>query len=120
MNKKDLFSQVNDMVNTMMNELVSDELYHMPLYTTEQNDSGYILKFKVAGASKDKIVITVNNSLIDVKIDATENFNGLHDKVWIPENVSLENTTAKYLDGILTINMPFIKGDRDLTKIEVQ
>lgn len=120
MDKKDLFSKLQDVVESLIQDDEMTLFYHIDQYSFTKDEDGYTIKYTIPGAEKDKMRLDVEGELIKLTVEKTDTFMGLHDKLWIPDNVSLEGVTASYKDGILLIKMPFLPEGRDLTRITIK
>ena len=83
-----------------------------PVSKVTQNDNNYKVEMLVAGVPKDQIELNINNNIMTVSYDSTDNAETAFatrsfQKSWtLPDNSDLERVTAASEDGILTIRIP--------------
>ena len=78
----------------------------------EKTEKGYLLNLSVPGYSKDRIRIRFEEDRLEVSAEKDENAvvfakPGFKKRFVIPAHVDTDEIDAKYIDGILQIEIPF-------------
>jgi len=98
--------------------LVNEDLtinYNSPHH---QDESGnYYLELELPGIKKEDIVISVKDSLLDIKAERKDRNINIHRKFTLSTKVDSERISAKLEDGILTIIMPSKNQEKEKPKI---
>lgn len=81
----------------------------------------FIIKVDIPGVDKNKININIkNDNLLNISAENSENIEDISDKYYyserfigkksrnihLPKNIDCNNIKAKYIDGVLNINIP--------------
>ena len=102
----------------------------------EETESGYIVRVDLPGLEKDKIEISVRNTLLTVKgtrISETKsadssrgyysherNYGSFARTLTLPSPVNEARVKAEYKDGVLTIFLPKLNPGKEPQRIAIQ
>lgn len=99
----------------------SYKVKHMPPVNIKQQEDTYLLEVVMPGFKKEEIAVTQEGDRVRVKADFAEgrlkdeylvkelHWESIDQLLWIPDNVNAENIDASYEDGILRLNLPYIR-----------
>ena len=95
-----------------MLKTIPDTFQKQVAHQIEKTDKGYLLSLSVAGYTKDRISIRFEEDRLEVSADKDENAvvfarPGFSKRFVIPAHVDTDEINAKYMDGILQIEIPF-------------
>ena len=107
-NKKDLIWSSPISVRTVHHDMIID---------MKETNISFILNIELPGIDKSKFDVIIDNNKLSISAEKNEIIEKINDKihlserrygnlkriVTIPENIDIENISAKYIDGILTI-----------------
>lgn len=115
-----LFNSIKETIESLKDDTNLVEFYHMDAYTYKKTDDGYTITYVIPGAEKEDISLNVDGTLLSLQVNKNDVFQGLRDKIWIPDNVSTESVEAEYKNGILVVSLPFLKEGRRTNTIEIK
>lgn len=106
-----------------------DNSNSMKLDMKETNNQ-YIVTVDIPGVDKNKININIVDNLLTISAERlkeieennnnyyySERFVGTQTRtIQIPNNVDIDNMKAKYIDGVLTINIPILLKNSSTTR----
>ena len=118
----------NNFMNGFLNDLpsiFSDDYYNsninqfVPVNITE-TDQAYVIELVAPGLEKEDFKINLDNNLLTVSAEKKDEIKNENDKqirkeykfqsfkrsFTIDENIATENIVAKYINGVLTLNLP--------------
>lgn len=99
-----------------------------------EGDKAYIVKADIPGVKKEEIFVDVDGAVVTIRAEVkretpegkganplhTERFYGLLSRTFtLPLEVNLDNTTAKYENGVLTLTLPK-KADAPIHRVTIQ
>ncbi len=85
---------------------------HQPAADLYEDDSNFYARFELPGVKKDAIDVELENSVLTISSNQTEEIEDVtraycfQRSVSVPDGVALEKVSASYQDGILTVTMP--------------
>jgi len=90
-------------------------------YHSIKNETGYHFEMLVPGSSKENVKVTVEGENLKIKCKYESDFHSYDvDKSFsVPEGVEASKIKATVEDGILKINLPFKKKEKEKNIIEV-
>ena len=102
------FNLVDDLIESSKSKLVSSGYVQ---FFKSEDESDYKLEFVVPSLTKEDISISLEENLLKVKYekseDSTLNFINSFERVFsLPEDINDKKIDAKVLNGILTITIP--------------
>jgi len=75
-------------------------------YSYESTDKELVLKFELAGKSKDDVKIKYSNNAFNIKIDNKDTYAVYFDKYADIENYNIDETKANMKNGMLSVFIP--------------
>lgn len=75
-------------------------------YSYESTDKELVLKFELAGKSKDDVKIKYSNNVFNIKIDNKDTYAVYFDKYADIENYNIDETKANMKNGMLSVFIP--------------
>ena len=112
---------LNEIIKFLEDDLESslNEFYHISAYSSYATENKYVLKYALPGAEKEDISLVIEGELISLDVKGSDTRMRFKDKLWCPDDVSIDTVTAKYKNGILEIMMPrMVKKDKHIIEIE--
>ena len=113
---------INEILNSPLNEVVTDKpkRYTYPPANVVKEENKYILSIALPGVSKKDVSINIEKNKLTIKSDVEENtetkyrlreFNyAKFERVFtLSEDADIDNISAKFEKGILSITIPTIK-----------
>ena len=112
-----------------------EKFFQMPLTNIIDEGDHYSITAQLPGLDKGDIEITINDSILEIKGEHKEEYDGknegyvrkeyysssYHRQFTIPENIDEENIDAKLDKGILTLKLPKkALENKEKKKIEIQ
>lgn len=96
----------------MMLRTVPQTFQKQVAHHIEKADKGYLLNLSVPGYSKDRIKIRFEDDRMEVSAEKDDNAlvfarPGFSKRFVIPVHVDTDQVDAKYIDGVLQIEIPF-------------
>ena len=88
-----------------------NRIYRAAVRIDEEGDN-YIVRFEVPGVKKEDIILELNESVIVLKAERTENRKdeetgvSFNQSVRIPEETEVSKVKANLEDGVLTVSVP--------------
>ena len=93
-----------------------------------ENDNSFIVKADIPGVNRSDITITFNNNILKIKAERHNEFDNNNENyirerscgsisrsIQIPLNINQNDINAKYIDGVLEINLPKASNDTSHT-----
>ena len=94
-----------------------DRIVEAPL-DIQESENNFVVQVSIPGVSLNDIRVSVEHSILDIKVDSMEedsldemkflvrerNRGFIHRSVTLPESVDLESSKASYSNGVLTVN----------------
>jgi len=105
----------------------SNKTNSLPAVNVREDDKNYVLDLAVPGIEKNELKIDINEDILTIssetKNETDENKDGYRRKefsytsfcrsFYIPENVNREKIEANYKDGVLTVELPKQKEEKN-------
>jgi HSP20 family protein len=97
-----------------------------------ETDNGVVAKFDLPGVNSEDIDVRIENQNLVIRVERTKEieerrenafiseraFSGYYRSIPIPDEADLDNASAEYEDGVLTVRFPFMKEARRGQRIE--
>lgn len=113
---------INEIMNSPLHEVVADrpKRYSYPNANVISEDGKYILSLAIPGVAKEDVAINIEKNKLTIKSkveDNTEikyrlrefNYTNFERAFTLSEDVDIDNISAKFEDGILTISIPTLE-----------
>lgn len=124
---------VNNLVDEMLRDCskpVAKNVKRVPLNVFE-NEQGYFLELSVPGYSKEQFKVSSKDDKLTIKADVEEkeetnykrrefSVTAFEKSYYLPDNVDLDNISAKYNNGILTVELKKLEKEEKNIEINVQ
>jgi len=97
-----------------------------PRYNVQQNETGYIISIAAPGVSKEDININIETNTLTISYTQEENTEASFAcssfrRSWrLPEGTDVENITATYQNGILSLSVPTADATTYTRTIEIK
>lgn len=125
---------VDDFFNTSLGDLIEFNETSRPHANIREEDNAYYVELSVPGFKKKEIQMEIENDLLKVSAEAkmTEEdkskkyfikefkARSFHRQFQLPENILLNNISAEYNNGILSIEIPKDMEAKENTKFQVE
>ncbi len=124
-------------IDRLFDEFWTPTIWHERQYAfpvdLSETDESVVARAALPGVNPDEVEVSVNDDLLTIKGETKEEkkderehyvhreltYGAFSRTVQLPASVDSEKATAEYEDGVLTITLPKVEGDRART-IKVQ
>lgn len=90
-----------------------------PVDSAVQTEDGYRFTINAAGFKKEEISVSVEGKIVSVEGESSRFKNKLNHFFTAPKYIDTENIKATLIDGVLEIEVPFLKEKNTSVKIKV-
>lgn len=132
-----MMQRMHRLANAVMTNLPNTGVYdYMPALDLEEKDNAYLVIVDLPGLEKDKININVRSQVLTIQgirqtsSKSTDDQQGFYSQersygsfarsITLPGPVDESAVKAQYDNGVLTITLPKLAGDKSTQKISVQ
>lgn len=123
---------LNEMFNDSKIAKCSEGNYFKPAVNIKENDDSFNIDLVIPGYTKENVSIKNKDGVITVKADVENEkdqsaynrqefvVSSFERSFILPKNVDVQAIEAKYTDGILLINIPKNKIEKDKKEVNIQ
>jgi len=114
---------INEILNSPLNEVVTDKpkKYTYPPVNVIKEENKYLLSIALPGVSKKDVVINIEKNILTIKSEIEDvntdikyrlrefNYAKFERSFTLSDDADIDNISAKFEKGILTISIPTLK-----------
>lgn len=107
-------------MDNMFTSTLTESKLGTPVDTAEQTDTGYCFTINAAGFKKNEINISAEGKIISIEGESSRFKNKLNYYFSAPKEIDAANIKAVLQDGVLEVEVPFLKKSTSTYKVEIK
>ena len=123
-NYNDFFKDFTDLIGGVDDMFTKSHLTESkigtPVDTAEQTETGYVFTVNAAGFKKDDLNISAEGKLVTVQGQSSRFKNKIDYYFSAPKQIDVTKIKATLLDGVLEVEVPFLKDKQSSVKVEIK